>query len=421
MRNRRIRRMFGLGITVMALAGWSGQSRAGGLTTIASFNGTNGYQPIGGVTLDSQGNLFGTTSHNTNNVNGSVWEIASGSNTINTIASFNGTNGASPWAGVTLDSQGNLYGTTQSGGASGDGAVWEIVKGSNTITTLASFNGTNGSMVRGGVTFDSNGNLYGTTQTGGANSGGTVWEIVKGSSAITTLGSFNFNASYGSQPIAGVTFDSHGNLFGTTSSGGSLGTGAVWEIAKGSGTITTFASFSAAGFNAKGSVTIDAQGNLYGTTSASTTFGNKGTVWEIASGTNTITNLVTFTGANGSTPYSGVTLDGQGNLYGTTTIGGANNMGTLFEIVKGSSTITTLVSFNGSNGAEPYAGVTFDSSGNVYGTTLIGGANNNDGTVFELGTNAVPEPSSLFMGFIGLAVMGGFILVRHQPRSARVY
>ena len=419
MRNRFIRSMFGLGIAVMALAAWSSQSRAGSLITIASFDVTNGAEPEGGVTLDSQGNLYGTT-RGILDGQGSVWEIISGSSTINTLASFNGANGATPVAGVTFDSQGNLYGTTEFGGASGAGTVWEVVKGSGTITTLGSFNGANGSMVQGGVTFDANGNLYGTTQRGGATNDGTVWEIVKGSNTITTLGSFNYNASYGSQPIAGVTFDSHGDLFGTTNGGGGLG--AVWEIAKGSGTITTVAPFTlATGYNPTGGVTIDAHGNLYGTTIAGSGQTGQGAVWEIVSGTNTIATLATFDGTNGSKPFAGVTLDGQGNLYGTTLTGGAYDEGTLFEIANGSGAITTLVSFDGSNGATPYSlpGLTFGASGNLYGTTL--GGTDTFGTVFEFTGNAVPEPSGVILGSISLALISGFKLRRHRPRSARIW
>jgi uncharacterized repeat protein (TIGR03803 family) len=113
--------------------------------------------------------------------------------TFTALASFNSTNGASPVAGVTFDANGNLFGTAQLGGANSQGTVWELAKGSSTITPLASFNGTNGASPRGGVTFDANGNLFSTAIFGGASNNGTVWELAKGSSTITPLASFNPN------------------------------------------------------------------------------------------------------------------------------------------------------------------------------------------------------------------------------------
>ncbi len=313
-----------------------------GLTTIASFNGADGADPTAGVTLDANGDLFGTTSNINTNGGGTVWEIAKGSSTITTIASFNGSNGFQPFGGVTLDANGDLFGTTAQGGAYNKGTVWEIAQGSGTITTLASFNGSNGAGPQSHVTFDANGNVFGTTAGGGANSRGTVWEIAKGSSTITTLASFN--GSNGFQPFAGVTIDANGNLYGTTSGGGSYGYGTVWEIAKGS---------------------------------------------------NTITSLVTFNYANGASPEGGVTLDANGNLFGTTAQGGANGVGTVWEIARGSSTLTTLASFafNGADGGEPYAGVTLDANGNLFGTAIYGGPYG-DGTVWEIaqGTSTITDP-----------------------------
>jgi uncharacterized repeat protein (TIGR03803 family) len=96
---------------------------------------------------------------------------------LTALASFSGTNGAEPQGGATFDANGNLYGTSESGGTIGNGTVWKLAKGSSTITALASFNGANGETPYGGVTIDGNGNLFGTAITGGANSRGVVWEL----------------------------------------------------------------------------------------------------------------------------------------------------------------------------------------------------------------------------------------------------
>ena len=320
------------------------------LTTLASFNGSNGNGPSG-LVLDGQGNLYGTTYLGGAANDGTVFEIAKGSNTITTLASFNGSNGKGP-VSLVLDGQGNLYGTTGYGGAANDGTVFEIAKGSNTITTLASFNGTNGSYPYG-VVLDGQGNRYGTTEVGGAANDGTVFEIAKGSNTITTLASFN--GTNGSQPIGGVVLDGQGNLYGTTEWGGAANDGTVFEMAKGSNTITTLASFNGTnGSHPFAGVVLDTQGNLYGT-SEDGAAANDGTVFEIAEGSNTITTLASFNGTNGNYPVANVVLDGQGNLYGTASGGGASHDGTVFEMAKGSNTITTLASFNGTNGSYPRA------------------------------------------------------------------
>jgi uncharacterized repeat protein (TIGR03803 family) len=308
--------------------------------------------------------------------------------TLSQLATFGANaSGANPRSTLVVDPNGNFFGTTVKGGASDNGTIFEIAKGSGRVTTLASFNGTNGAEPFAGLTLDASGNLYGTTYLSG-----TVFEIAKGSSTITTLASFN--RANGDEPMAGVTLDASGNLYGTTSyggpSGGALGDGTVFEIAKGSGTITTLASFNGInGAKPEAGVTLDASGNLYGTTyygGAGGVILGDGTVFEIAKGSGTITTLASFNGANGAKPEAGVTLDASGNLFGTTDLGGSGNVGTVFEIAKGSSTITTLVSLNRTNGANPDAGVTLDATGKLYGTAQEGGPSI-FGVAFELTPN----------------------------------
>ena len=212
-------------------------------------NGTGAF-PRSAVVADTAGDLFGTTSEGGDHGVGTVFELPAGSHTIVPLASFTGLNDINPFATVTLDSLGNLYGTTSRGGDSGEGSVFEIPKGSTTITTLASFNGTNGGAPISGVTLDSEGNLYGTTTS-------TVYELPEGSRTIATLASFG-----SANPSGGVTVDSAGNLYGTTYRAGNGGT--VFEIAKGSNAVTTLASFN--GASPIGGVTLDSAGNLYGTT-----------------------------------------------------------------------------------------------------------------------------------------------------------
>jgi uncharacterized repeat protein (TIGR03803 family) len=353
------------------------------LTTLASFSSSTGTHPSSGVILDSGGNLYGTTEYGGASFDGTVFELAKGSNTITTVASFNGTNGQDPQAGLILDSSGNLYGTTFFGGASGDGTVFELAKGSSTITTLASFNGANGEDPHTGVVMDSSGNLYGITYFGGASGNGTIFELAKGSGTITTL--YSFNSTNGPNPQAGVILDSSGNLYGTLAGGGASGDGTVYELAKGSGSLTTLASFNGANGNSPADTPLmDSSGNLYGTTYAGGANGF-GTIFELAHGSGSITTLASFNGPNGGNldPTGTLILDSSGNLYGTTQFGGTSSDGTAFEVVKGSGTISTLATFDGANGLNPVAGLILDSSGNLYGTTYGGGASSY-GTVFRL-------------------------------------
>ena len=232
------------------------------VTTIASFDGTNGRYPTG-VVVDGQGNLYGTTQAGGINGVGTVFEVARGSNAVTTIASFD--NGASGPHGVVVDGQGNLYGTTRAGGVDGGtGTVFEIARGSNAVTTLASFDGLNGFGLSG-VTVDGQGNLYGTTVDGGPYSDGTVFEIASGSNTVTTLASFDGTNGSIPDPRAGVVEDGQGNLYGTTESGGAYSDGTVFEIARGSNAVTTLASINGTtGALVRGAM-LDGQGHFYAT------------------------------------------------------------------------------------------------------------------------------------------------------------
>ena len=172
------------------------------VTTLVSFNGTNGYEPTASPVEDSSGNLFGTTNQGGSSNDGTVFELKVGSNAVTTLASFNGANGEYPYAGLVEDSSGNLFGTTFDGGSSSDGTVFEVQAGSGAVTTLATFNNTNGANPRAGVVKDSSGNLFGTTYYGGASNDGTVFEIKAGSGAVTTL--VSFNGANGGNPRAGL-------------------------------------------------------------------------------------------------------------------------------------------------------------------------------------------------------------------------
>ena len=358
------------------------------ITRLASFNGADGLDPYSGVTLDASGNVYGTAFNGGTSDYGTVFEIANGSNAITAIASFSGTNGRFPGSGVILDDSGNLFGTTEEGGANGPygfGEVFEIAKGSNTVTTLASFDGPNGKTPCGNLAMDATGNLYGATYYGGPWSSpgtGTVFEIANGSSTITPVA--NFDQENGEYPNGGVTLDASGNLFGTTYSGGAYGAGTVFEAVKSSSTLMTLSfKSSTVGSNPYAGVTLDASGNLFGATS-----GGNGAVFEVAKGFNAIKSLGYFGLETGSTPYGGITVDSTGNLFGTTYTGGSGNGGTVYEVPSGSNTIAVVAPFDplGSSPGTYPGGVTLDAHGDLYGLTYQG--DNGKGTVYEIASGS---------------------------------
>ena len=255
---------------------------------------------------------------------------------LTTLAAFDGTNGRLPFAGLIADASGNLYGTTEQGGA-GYGTVFEVAAGTHALSALVTFNGTNGAFPRAGLIADASGNLFGTTAEGGANDYGTVFEVAAGTHELSTLATFD--GANGREVVAGLIADASGNLFGTTKYGGDL------TLNFGSG---------------------------------------DGIVFEVAAVTHTLSTLVTFNIANGAQPYAGLLADASGNLFGTTHLGGANGKGTVFEVANDvTHKLSTLLAFDGANGAFPDAGLIADANGNLYGTTQNGGANGR-GTVFEL-------------------------------------
>lgn len=372
-------------------------------SNLVDFNNSNGAYPYAGLLADANGNLFGTTSAGGAGY-GTVFEVAltptGYAATPTTLISFNYINGASPLASLIADASGNLFGTTYGGGAFGAGTIFEVANTATgyatTPTTLVNFNGSNGATPYAGLVADSSGNLLGTTHLGGAFNAGTVFELVKtGTSyapALTTL--VSFDGSNGAYPYAGLITDASGNLFGTTSSSFS-GYGTVFELAK---TTTGYAAAPTTliNFNYVNGATpyagllADGNGNLFGTTYGGGAFG-AGTVFEVAHSTTGYAaapiTLVSFNRTDGSTPYAGLIADANGSLFGTTLLGGAFGAGTAFKITNTAtgfaSTPTTLVNFNNNTGGYPVAGLIADGTGHLFGTAYAGGTFGS-GTVYEI-------------------------------------
>ncbi|MHA3771210.1 beta strand repeat-containing protein [Verrucomicrobiota bacterium sgz303538] len=349
---------------------------AGMLTTLVSFTGRS---PSAGLLKGSDGNLYGTTSDGGTSNYGTVFRLTP-AGVLTTLASFNRTNGSNPLANLVEGSDGNFYGTTSDGGTSNYGTVFKMTPAGE-LTTLTSFNRTNGSNPYAGLVEGSDGNFYGTTELGGASGSGTVFKMTPAGELTTFI---SFSLTNGSNPLAKLVEGSDGNFYGTTSEGGVSGYGTVFKVTP-SGNFTTLVSFSSLnGGYPRAELVEGSDGNFYGTTSGTPSQGalrGNGTVFKVTPA-GELTTLVSFDFTNGRNPYAGLVVGSDGNFYGTTSQGGANNCGTLFKMTPAGE-LTTLVSFDFANGSNPYAGLVEGSDGNFYGTTSQGGANNY-GTVFKM-------------------------------------
>lgn len=398
-----------------------------------SYGTSDGLSPYGGVVSDGKGNLFGTCESggaigSPFGSYGTVFELSpkSGGGWTETILYNFGSasgDGIQPLATMIFDSKGNLYGTTQAGGANnGSGTVFEMspkTGGGWTEKVIHSFGGTGDGIQPGygSLAFDTKGNLYGTTHKGGAHGVGTVFELTPAAGGTWTekvLYSFGASNVDGASPTAGVNFDAVGNLYGTTYAGGIYSYGTVFKLAPQSGgtwkesILHSFDVNGVDGANPTAAVIIDSEGNLYGTTEYGGAFGNGlhlGTVYELSPSSGGVwaeTIIHSFTGGltngDGDYPISSLTFDTAGNLYGTTMGGGVPAVGTVFEFLRtaGGWTEKLLYTFAalGSDGHNPYGSLAFDAAGNLYGTTTAGGANSFglDGTVFEIANVVTASP-----------------------------
>jgi uncharacterized repeat protein (TIGR03803 family) len=283
--------------------------------------------------------------------------------------------GIGPAAALVQGSDGNFYGTTQKGGTGSDGTVFKITPAGDVLTTLVSFTGTNGTGPNGLVQ-GSDGNFYGTTTSGGSSNDGTVFKMTSGG-ALTTL--VSFTGTNGSSPYAALVQGTDGNFYGTTGSGGANNNGTVFKITPG-GVLTTLVSFNNTtnGSDPYSGLVQGSTGNFYGTTTSGGS-NNAGTVFQMTP-VGALTTLVSFNGINGVGPTD-LVQGSDGNFYGTTASGGSGHDGIVFKMTSAGA-LTTLASFNGSNGNEA-SGLVEDSYGNFYGTTILGGSDN-VGTVFKI-------------------------------------
>jgi uncharacterized repeat protein (TIGR03803 family) len=381
-------------------------------TTLHSFDRTDGADLQAGLVQAGNGDLYGTTEDGGVNNDGSVFKITPGG-TLTTLYSLctqpSCTDGYDPQAGLVLGINGNLYGTTYYGGANDAGTIFQISP-RGVLATLYNFCSqslcSDGAEPQAGLVQAANGDLFGTTYEGGAYGFGTVFKIAPGGTPVVL---HSFDNTDGANPYAGLVLATNGDFYGTTYKGGadSYPYGTVFKITPG-GTFTLLHSFEETdGYFPIAGLIQAANGLLYGTTFAGGANGD-GTVFQITP-SGSLTTVHNFAGADGAYPWAGVIQATDGNLYGTTYGGGAYGEGTIFKIALSSGTLTPLYSFcpqsGCTDGAEPAAALVQGTNGDFYGTTENGGANN-DGTVFSLSEGLGPFVETLpTSGKVGAAVI----------------
>lgn len=390
------------------------------LTGVYSFTGQSGdgAYPYTGVILGSNGSLYGTTEYGGAGNYGTVFQLTpppggTGPWTETVLYSFTYTSGAYPYAGVVMDSSGNLYGTTVYGGSGGLGTAFELTPpaapgGAWTQTVLHHFTGgSDGANPYGGLTMGGSGVVYGTTELGGAGSVGTVFKLVPpgtsgGAWTESVLYSFT-GGNDGAFPYGSLVIGKSSVLYGTTNFGGASIYGTVYQLtppaAGGAWTETTLHSFTGNGDggNPFSSLAIGSTGALYGTTAGGISAGY-GTVFKLTppgtpGGAWTESVLYRFSGGkDGGHPRGCLSIGKSGVLYGTAFAGGNANSytgdGVLFQLTPpvstGPWTETVLYTFpGGAGGAYPAASLAAAANGSYYGTTLVGGSAGR-GTVFNL-------------------------------------
>jgi uncharacterized repeat protein (TIGR03803 family) len=344
--------------------------------------------------------------------------------TFKTLHNFDNTDAALPWATMVQANDGNFYGTTQNGGDMacdlGCGTIFSIAP--NGKLTAYDFDGTNGAGPMGGLVQAANGDFYGVTAGGGVNNLGTVFKFTpKG--GLTTL--YSFSADTGYSPLGGLVLASDGNFYGTASSGGppagqcDPGCGTIFKITP-KGTYTTIHNFNGIpdGGGPLAAMIQAPDGKLYGTASTLGNAGNYGTVFTITpKGKYTVVHQ--FDNTDGAYPFGGLILGTDGNFYGQTDLGGASQYGAFGTVYKMTPTgkVTTLHSFEQTDGDNPISNLVQGTDGNFYGTASYGGKHPNFGTIFKITPSGKFTTLHNFSGTNGSYPYAGLI----QATNGTVY
>ncbi len=388
--------MLAFAMALVAFASPSAQSQT--FSVVHTFTGgSDGGNPQAGLVLGTEGNFYGTASSGGQYGAGDVYEMSS-TGAVTVLYSFTGeADGSTPTASL-LFLDGALYGTTSAGGAHGAGTVFKLTF-AGIETVLYSFTGgADGSAPGAALTHDASTNLYGTTFAGGARGNGTVFELVhpkNGSAPWPEEVLYSFGAvGDGANPVSGVAMDKTGNLYGTTSIGGTYGYGNVYQLVPSSSgwTENIIHQFELLGDGgtAYAGIVLDHAGNLYGATTDGGLGGEDGggTIFKMSQvdGAWTFTALYDLAGWGISGSFRNILVPSASLIYATTHCDGANTDGTVFELkeTKGVWKYTLLYTFTGgSDGYFLFSSPVLDHKGNLYGTTRFGGEDS-AGVLFKI-------------------------------------
>ena len=352
----------------------------------------DGADPRAGLISDADGTLYGTSCDGQPGGHGTVFRVRPDGSGFTILHGFpfDASDGEDPSAPLLLDSAGNLYGTAYDGGSAGFGTAFKVGVDGSGFKVLRGFTGFpgDGAFPPGALVADGSGNLYGVTFNGGSDDTGMVFRVKSDGSGFTILHSFGGGVGDGAYPLGALIADSSENLYGTTEGGGGEGVGTVFRM-KTNGTgfsvIHSFRDDPADGEFPEAALVLDS-GNLYGTTSLGGAAGT-GTVFRLKTDGTNFRLLHSFEDSpdDGADPRAPLALDSGGNLYGTTLSGGSHDGGIVFALKTDGSGYRILHDFRGGplDGADPYGAVLLGAGGSLYGTTASGGAWF-AGTVFKL-------------------------------------
>ena len=396
----------------------------GAFESVVEFTGTDavpGFLPVAELVNDGSGSMWGTTAYGGDAFAGTVFKVDIATGAFTNVSSFpeftDPPAGAYPFAELTNDGAGFLWGTTMNAypGSAG-GTIFKINRATGVRTTVQVFDqrlsAVHGITLANGLANDGAGFMWGATGEGGANGNGTIFKVNIASGALTTV----YHAPADSPiairtPSCTLVPDGAGSLWGMANGGrGFLGVVLKMDIE--SGLVTTVAGFNviaglSKGENPNSGLVGDGAGYLWGTTTSGGEFA-RGTIFKINERSGALTTVVEFRdepgGAQGSFPYAALAPDGAEFLWGSTSSGGANGLGTLFKININTGMLTTVINFtaNGATakGSAPIATLVRDSAGQFWGSTRDGGASG-AGTIFKL--NPITAALATVVQFTGVA------------------
>ena len=375
-----LRQRISLGGAVIALLLVSGQAKAQTFTTLLTFNGTNGADPMGDLTLSGT-TLYGMTEGGGTTGDGNIFSIGTDGSGFQNLLSFSGTNGQYPAFGNLAISGTTLYGMTRNGGTAGDGNIFSVGTNGSGFQNLLSFSGTNGQLPFGSLTLSGT-TLYGMTLQGGTAGNGSIFSIGTNGSGFQNL--LSFSGTNGMNPYGNLTL-SGTTLYGMTLKGGTAGNGNIFSIGTNGSGFQNLLSFSGTnGMNPFGSLTLSGT-TLYGMTFTG------GNIFSIGTNGSSFQNLLSFSGTNGTYPEGSLTLSGT-TLYGMTPQGGTAGFGNIFSIGTNGSGFQNLFSFDFiTNGMQPQGSMTMASSATLALTSSV------NTTIISGGTATLAQQSRILL------------------------